>query len=142
MDAEASASIDNNINYESEIANLTELKKAVHNVTLALIEKTNAIKAEDSQMDVSVNSEIAKLIELEAKIDQIKLKFSTGIINEDGLNSVRVELIPNADNFQQEANVLLNTIDLEKRVNLVVENKDALDVDISEKKEQYIYFIA
>lgn len=65
----------------SEQQALENLQKAINAVTIAIAEKNNAIKAEEVQMDSSVNAEIAKLQELENKLNEIKVKFEQGITN-------------------------------------------------------------
>lgn len=65
--------IDDNSNLSRQV--YENLEKTIKSVTIAINEKTNAIKAEEVQMDLSVNNEISKLKELEGKLKILKDKF-------------------------------------------------------------------
>ena len=66
----------------SEQQALEKLEQAVRSVTIAIAEKNKAIQAEEVQMDLSVNQEIAKLEELKGKLNEIKTEFGNGIASE------------------------------------------------------------
>lgn len=119
----------------SEQQALENLQKAINAVTIAIAEKNNAIKAEEVQMDSSVNAEIAKLQELENKLNEIKDKFNEGITggllkdsNDEDIDgtSVNVGLKPTVDanKFKADAERLLTFVDVEKEVNLKVGELD------------------
>lgn len=119
----------------SEQQALENLQKAINAVTIAIAEKNNAIKAEEVQMDSSVNAEIAKLQELENKLNEIKDKFNEGITggllkdsNDEDIDgtSVNVGLKPtiDANKFKADAERLLTFVDVEKEVNLKVGELD------------------
>lgn len=125
----------------SEQQALENLQQAINAVTIAIAEKNNAIKAEEVQMNSSVNAEIAKLKELENKLSEIKVKFEEDVLsklskdNEDG-NNVEVILTPKLSNtFKQDADELLSHVNIEKKVTLITTKSANSDKDIDGSTE-------
>lgn len=75
-------------NITSEQKSLESLKEEVDKVKQAINEKTNAIKEEASQMDTSVDEEIAKLEQLKDKVNEVKgqLENALSLNNADNIN--------------------------------------------------------
>ena len=116
----------------SEQQTLEKLEQAIQAVTTAIAEKIKAIQAEEVQMDLSVNNEIAKLQELESKLTEIKSQFQNGILgkNPDGGDNITLEKDVNlkptldADKFKKDAEGLLAHANVEKEVTLKVGELD------------------
>ena len=79
----------------SEQQTLEKLEQAIRSVTATIAEKTKAIQAEEVQMDLSVNNEIASLEKLESKLTEIKTKlesvFSGNVLNVENNNDNVIE---------------------------------------------------
>ena len=127
----------------SEQQALEKLEQAINSVTIAIAQKNNAIQAEETQMDKSVNQEIAKLEELKVKLNEIKTQFDNGIAsglfkNADNNNITipgEVNLSPKlSDTFKTDANNLLDDVKLEKEVEL----KPTVDADKFKKDAETI----
>ena len=127
----------------SEQQALEKLEQAINSVTIAIVQKNNAIQAEEVQMDKSVNAEIAKLEELKSKLTEIKTQFESGIAS--GLfkdvdsNDItipgEVDLSPKlSDTFKTDADNLLDPVNVEKEVNL----KPTVDADKFKKDAEGI----
>ena len=121
--------VDDSISYSEEAKKLGELKTKIGEVKIALNEKTDAIKAEETQMNTSVNAEIAKLGELESKIRDIKNKLINSIAeNGNDVNSIpinkEVKLTPEvSQNFKDQAIEKLKKINIKKEVSLEIDDK-------------------
>ena len=117
----------------SEQQTLEKLEQAIRTVTATIAEKTKAIQAEEVQMDLSVNNEIAKLQELESKLTEIKTQFQNGILskNPDGGDNVTLEkdvnLKPTLDaaKFKKDTETLLAFVDVDKEVELKIKGLDS-----------------
>lgn len=127
----------------SEQQALEKLEQAINSVTIAIAQKNNAIQAEETQMDKSVNQEIAKLEELKGKLNEIKTQFENGITsglfkNADSNNIIipgEVDLSPKlSDTFKTDADNLLDPVNVEKEVNL----KPTVDADKFKKDAEGI----
>ena len=127
----------------SEQQALEKLEQAINSVTIAIAQKNNAIQAEETQMDKSVNQEIAKLEELKGKLNEIKTQFENGIAsglfkNADSNDITipgEVNLSPKlSETFKADANNLLDPVNVEKEVNL----KPTLDADKFKKDAESI----
>lgn len=89
----------------SEQQALENLKQAIESVTIAITEKNKAIQAEEVQMNLSVNNEIAKLQELESKLTEIKTKLNNLFDkNHISNNSAKVD----TSSINNEFELLLN----------------------------------
>ena len=116
----------------SEQQTLEKLEQAIRSVTATIAEKTKAIQAEEVQMDLSVNNEIAKLQELESKLTEIKTQFQNGILSKspDGEDNITLEKDVNlkptldVDKFKKDAEGLLAHANVEKEVTLKVGDLD------------------
>ena len=119
----------------TEQKTLEKLEQAIRAVTTAIAEKIKAIQAEEVQMDLSINNEIAKLKELESKLTEIKTQFQNGILsgfkNPDGGDNVVLEKDVNlkptydADKFKKNAETLLAFVDVDKEVELKIKGLDS-----------------
>lgn len=127
----------------SEQQALEKLEQAINSVTIAIAQKNNAIQAEETQMDKSVNQEIAKLEELKGKLNEIKTQFENGITsglfkNADSNDIIipgEVDLSPKlSDTFKTDADNLLDPVNVEKEVNL----KPTVDADKFKKDAEGI----
>lgn len=127
----------------SEQQALEKLEQAINSVTIAIAQKNNAIRAEETQMDKSVNQEIAKLEELKGKLNEIKTQFENGVAsglfknadNNDITIPGEVDLSPKlSDTFKTDANNLLDDVKLEKEVEL----KPTVDADKFKKDAETI----
>ena len=127
----------------SEQQVLEKLEQAINSVTIAIAQKNNAIQAEETQMDKSVNQEIAKLEELKGKLNEIKTQFENGIASglfkDSDSNDItipgEVDLSPKlSDTFKTDANNLLDPVNVEKEVNL----KPTVDADKFKKEAEGI----
>ena len=127
----------------SEQQALEKLEQAINSVTIAIAQKNNAIQAEETQMDKSVNQEIAKLEELKGKLNEIKIQFENGITsglfkNADSNDITipgEVSLNPKlSETFKTDANNLLDPVNVEKEVNL----KPTVDADKFKKNAEGI----
>ena len=127
----------------SEQQALEKLEQAINSVTIAIAQKNNAIQAEETQMDKSVNQEIAKLEELKGKLNEIKTQFENGVAsglfknadNNDITIPGEVDLSPKlSDTFKTDANNLLDDVKLEKEVEL----KPTVDADKFKKDAETI----
>lgn len=127
----------------SEQQALEKLEQAINSVTIAIAQKNNAIRAEETQMDKSVNQEIAKLEELKGKMNEIKTQFENGVAsglfknadNNDITIPGEVDLSPKlSDTFNTDANNLLDDVKLEKEVEL----KPTVDADKFKKDAETI----